>query len=417
MRHITNKPRILIALVASAAVATIATGCSAPSGSGEEIVVQFWDQYPQYQEGSAWVDQIQACADEAGVKVNRTVSESTALLNNALLAAQQKAAPDVIVLDNATISTLASAGALVPNDESGLSAEGVLPALLEAGIWEGKTYGTYFGANTTALYYNKTVLAEAGVDVATVTDWASLEAAFEKVAAIGKMPMTFSAVGTEEGTFQFLEWFWGADGDLRQMDDAGGVAALTLWTDWVAKGWAPQSVLTNNQFAAFDQFLTGEYAFVQGGPWSVPFANDSGMDYGIMSIPGQNGGIAPATPGGEFIALPRQVDTARYAASSAIINCLTSPDNIIEVLASLNYIATTEEGQAIQIENDPAIQIWVDTINNARMRTGDGLGTDYPIISQQLWTAMQNAISGTLSPEQALKDGQEKATEEIANAG
>ena len=46
----------------------------------------------------------------------------------------------------------------------------------------------------------------------------------------------------------------------------------------------------------------------------------------------------------------------------------------------------------------------MDTINSARMRTGDGLGTDYPIISQQLWTAMQNAISGTLSPEQALKD-------------
>ena len=78
------------------------------------------------------------------------------------------------------------------------------------------------GANTLALYYNKDVLAAARVDPASVRDWASLTAALAKVKAAGKKGITFSAIGTEEGSFQFLPWFWGARGDLTHLDCAGG---------------------------------------------------------------------------------------------------------------------------------------------------------------------------------------------------
>ena len=73
----------------------------------------------------------------------------------------------------------------------------------------GSTYGVPIGANTLALYYNPKVLKAAGVSPSSITSWASLTAALAKVKAIGKKGITFSAINTEEGSFQFLPWFWG----------------------------------------------------------------------------------------------------------------------------------------------------------------------------------------------------------------
>ena len=125
------------------------------------------------------------------------------------------------------------------------------------------------GANTLALYYNKKVLTAAGVDIASVKDWASLTAALAKVKAAGKKGITFSAIGTEEGSFQFLPWFWGAGADLTELDSAQGVAALTLWKDWLKKGYAPNSVINNTQTTSWQEFATGDYAFAENGTWQL----------------------------------------------------------------------------------------------------------------------------------------------------
>src|ERR1039457_4855404 len=93
-------------------------------------VYQFWDQYPQYNASSTWAKLVESCGVQAGVTIDRTTSDTTALLSKALLAAEQHHSPDVIIIDNATAATLAQAGALVPNSQSGLSTTGVLPSLL-----------------------------------------------------------------------------------------------------------------------------------------------------------------------------------------------------------------------------------------------------------------------------------------------
>jgi multiple sugar transport system substrate-binding protein len=49
------------------------------------------------------------------------------------------------------------------------------------------------------------------------------------VKTAGKKGITFSAIGTEEGSFQFLPWFWGAGAQLTQLDSPQATAALDLW--------------------------------------------------------------------------------------------------------------------------------------------------------------------------------------------
>ncbi|MEU8280450.1 extracellular solute-binding protein, partial [Microbispora bryophytorum] len=126
----------------------------------------------------------------AGVTVKRTGYDTTDLTNKALLAAQQGNSPDVLIVDNPVVSTLAEAGVLTTTEENKLDVASIAPNLLAAGQLGGKTYGVPIGANTLALYYNKEVLKKAGVDADAVKDWASLTAALEKVKAAGKKGIT-----------------------------------------------------------------------------------------------------------------------------------------------------------------------------------------------------------------------------------
>ncbi|MGR6974422.1 sugar ABC transporter substrate-binding protein [Streptomyces cynarae] len=410
----SSSRRLLAAASLSTVVALVGTACSSGSDStgtkgADSGTYTVWDPYPQFAGGSAWTKLLDKCGSQAGVKIKRTGFDTSDLANKTLLAAQQGNSPDVLIVDNPVVSTLAEAGVLTTTDDNKLDTSKVDPNLLAAGQSGGKTYGTPIGANTLALYYNKKVLKEAGVDIASVKDWTSLTAALEKVKKAGKKGVTFSAIGTEEGSFQFLPWFWGAGAKLTELDSAEGVSALSLWKDWLKKGYAPNSVLNNTQTTSWQEFATGDYAFAENGTWQLANAEKAGFDYGVLPIPAASGGTAAAPTGGEFVTIPVQSDTGRYATSEKLAACLTSTQNLYDTDTTLSYVAPTSEVQAKQVAANAKLKPWVDAVKSAKGRTSDDLGTKYPKISEQLWKAVQSALSGSKSPKDALAAAQSAA--------
>lgn len=398
----------LAALVAAGgAVACSSSGDSSGPGAGGTYTI--WDPYPQYDNSSAWVQLLTKCGTDAGVTVTRTAYDTSDLTNKALLAAQQGNSADVLIVDNPVVSTLAKAGVLTTTAETKIDTSAISPNLLGAGQSGGKTYGIPIGANTLALYYNKKVLQVAGVDIASVRDWASLTDALAKVKAAGKKGITFSAIGTEEGSFQFLPWFWGSGAKLTKLDSPEAVAAVTLWTDWLTKGYAPNSVINNTQTTSWQEFATGEYAFAENGTWQLANAKKAGFEYGIIAIPGMNGGTAPAPTGGEFVTVPVQKKTARYATSEKLVKCIASTENSLATTTALSYIAPTEAVQAKQVAANPELKVWVEAVKAAKGRTGDDLGTRYPKISEPMWKAVQAALSGSKTPQAAMAEAQQTA--------
>ncbi len=407
--------RVLVAGVAAVAVAGGLAACSSSSSGGSAAgasgggTYTVWDPYPQFDDASAWVQLLKKCGTDAGVTVKRTAFDTTDLTSKVLLAAQQGNSPDVLIVDNPVVSTLADAGVLTTTDEMKVDTSAVSPNLLAAGQTGGKTYGIPIGANTLALYYNKAVLKAASVDPAAVTDWASLTTALGKVKASGKKGITFSAIGTEEGSFQFLPWFWGAGAQLTQLDSAPAVSALTLWTDWLHNGYALNSVINNTQTTSWQEFATGQYAFGENGTWQLNNAKKAGFDYGIIPIPAKTGGTAPAPTGGEFVTVPVQKQTGRYATTEKIVTCLASPDNLYNTDSTLSYIAPVKAVQDKQVAANPDLKVWVAAVAAAKGRTSDDLGTKYPKISQPMWTAVQAALSGAKPPQAALSAAQQTA--------
>jgi multiple sugar transport system substrate-binding protein len=405
--------RTLTAAIATACALATVTACGGGSGSsssGSSSTYTFWDPYPQFDASSDWGKRVTACGTEAGVKVKRTAYDTTDLGNKALLAAQQGNAPDVMLVDNPVVSTLVEAGILTRTSDLGLDTATIQKNIIGAGTLDNAAYGIPIGANTLALYYNKKVLSAAHVDPAGIKDWPSLTAALKKIKASGKKGITFSAINTEEGSFQFLPWFWGAGGDLTRLDSPKGVAALTLWKQWVDAGYAPKDVLNNTQTTSWQEFATGDYAFGENGTWQLANAEKAGFPYGIVNIPAQNGGSAPVPTGGEFVTVPVQKDTGRYDTTKKIVGCLTSAENLLASDTTLTYVAPTAAVQAQQVKANAKLKPWVAAVAAARGRTSGGLGTKYPTISQPMWTAVQAALSGSKSPAAALSDAQTAAS-------
>ncbi|MFD5462592.1 extracellular solute-binding protein [Kitasatospora sp. NPDC127059] len=412
----TASRRLALASLAVAIVVTGASACSGSSGtsagsSGSASgTYTIWDPYPQFDAGSDWAKLLNTCGTQAGVTVKRTAFDTTDLTNKALLAAQQGNSPDVLIVDNPVVSTLAEAGVLTATDENKIDTSQALPNLLGAGQSGGKTYGTPIGANTLALYYNKSVLQAAGVDVASIKDWASLNAALEKVKAAGKKGITFSAIGTEEGSFQFLPWYWGSGARLTDVASDQAVSAVSLWQNWLKSGYAPNSVINNTQTTSWQEFATGQFAFAENGTWQLANAKKAGFDYGILPIPTMNGGTAAAPTGGEFVTVPVQSDKGRYGTSAKLVSCLTSAENLVATDATLSYVAPTKAAQDKQVAANPDLAVWVQAVSAAKGRTSDNLGTKYPEISEQLWGAVQSSLTGAKSPKDALSAAQAAAT-------
>ncbi|MFJ5219294.1 extracellular solute-binding protein [Streptomyces sp. NPDC088354] len=410
--HSTSRQRRLTAVaLTTLTLAVSATACSSGSGSSGSKdaaggTYTVWDPYPQFAKDSDWAKLLDQCGTKAGVKIKRTAFDTSDLANKTLLAAQQDNSPDILIVDNPVVSTLAEAGVLTTTDDNKLDTSKTDANLLAAGQSGGKTYGTPIGANTLALYYNKEVLRKAGVDASSVKDWESLTAALAKVKKAGKKGITFSAIGTEEGSFQFLPWFWGSGAKLTALDSAQGVTALSLWKGWLDNGYAPNSVLNNTQTTSWQEFASGDYAFGENGTWQLANAKKAGFDYGVIPIPAAEGGNAAAPTGGEFVTIPVQNDSARYGTSQKLVTCLTSGDSLYKTDTTLSYVAPTSEVQDKQVAANADLKPWADAVRAARGRTSDNLGTKYPKISEQMWKAVQAALSGSKSPKAALSEAQ-----------
>jgi multiple sugar transport system substrate-binding protein len=382
-------------------------GGGGSSASGGSYTI--WDPYPQFDNSSAWVKLLQTCGSDAGVTIKRTGFDTTDLTTKVLLAAQQGNSPDVLIVDNPVVSTLADAGVLTDTSASKLDTSSIQANILAAGQLNGKTYGVPIGANTLALYYNKNVLDAAGVDPTSIKDWSSLTAALQKIKGAGKKGITFSAIGTEEGSFQFLPWFWGSGANLTDLGSSQAVSALTLWTDWVKNGLAPNSVINDTQTTSWQEFASGDFGFGENGTWQLANAQKAGFPYGIISIPGENGGGAPVPTGGEFVTIPVQKSTDRYSTDEKLVSCLTNADNAYTTDTTLSYVGATKAVQDKQAAANAALQPWISAVQNAKGRTSDNLGTKYPKISEQLWKAVQGALSGSQSPQSALSAAQSAA--------
>lgn len=207
-----------------------------------------------------------------------------------------------------------------------------IPVFLEPSILNGQTYGLPVAASARAMYYNKDLFEQAGVE--TVPDtWEELIEAARKISALGDDIAGFGLQGKEiETDVYFYYAFWAFGGNLVEedgtsgLDTEAGYQAASLYKSLIDEGLTQPGVTSYNREDVQNLFKQGKVGMMITAPFLASQIKDEAPDlnYGVAAI--------PAGPDG---------DRGTYGVTDSII-MFENSENKDVAWAFLDMIFTTE---------------------------------------------------------------------------
>ncbi|MFF6809799.1 ABC transporter substrate-binding protein [Streptomyces sp. NPDC012403] len=299
------------AVILSLALAASACGGGSSTGGGSNDSPKELTYWASNQGASIEVDkkvlqpELDKFEKQTGIKVKLEVVPWSDLLNRILTATTSGQGPDVLNIGNTWSASLQATGALLPWDAKNFDKIGgrdrfVDSALGSTGVEGQDPAAVPLYSMAYALYYNKQMFADAGIDGPPAT-WDELVAAGKKLSGDGKWGLGMEGSNPSENihhAFVFAKQhgadFFTADGEADFTND-GAVAAVKQYVDLMAKD---KIIAPGNAEYAQNQSVS-DFAKGRTGMllWQSASANltSQGMSedaYGIAPVPVQSG-----TPG------------------------------------------------------------------------------------------------------------------------
>ena len=274
--------------------------------------------------------------------------------------------------------------------------------MVDATSYQGKLYGLAPVTNTIALFYNKHMLQEAGVEPPKT--WEELKAAAKKLTKPGQYGIAFNANATYEGSWQFLPAMWTNGGDETDLTSPQVAEALQLWVDLVKSGSASKSVINWTQGDVNDQFMAGKAAMMVNGPWQIPALEKTpNVKWDVVKFPVNKPDQTPVAPlGGEAWTVPLNKDQAKQAKAADFVKCLNSDENELALAEGPVHHPTKTALLDQYVKDVPAMKAFTEQVKTARSRTGE-LGDKWPDAAKVIYTAIQLALTGKASAQDAFK--------------
>jgi multiple sugar transport system substrate-binding protein len=297
------KQRLIVALAAGAAALIAMAGCGSSTGpsSSSTTLTFFGADYgtgPANSTTKYW-DAIAAAFHKANpsIKVNVQTVDWTDFPNKVQTLLQNHQFPDVLEGDPAP--PLAAQHVLYKSSDVLSNIGNIMPKFLNDTAYQGTPYGIPFATSTRVLYYNKKILAAAGITSPPQT-WAQLQADAAKIKAKGYIGYGLP-LGSEEPQAESLMWFLGAGGGYMSggkytINSAQNVHALQFVSQLAKSGVTQPSPGTTDRKDVWTQFAQGKIGMVGGMPALDPIIQSAGVlktsDYATSAFPGENGPLA-----------------------------------------------------------------------------------------------------------------------------
>jgi len=394
------------------ALALAGVSLAALSAKAEDVKITVWSLDRDIQPAPNLIKDFNALKN--GIQVEYRYIQFDDVVSEAMRAYSTGNAPDIIAIDNPNHAMFAARGAFLDITDKIASSEVIkpdnyFPGPLKSTTWDGKYFGIPKATNTIALYYNKDLFKAAGLDPAKPpVTWEELVADAKKLTDPSKnvYGMAFSAKANEEGTFQFLPWAQMAGATYKNINTDGAVKALEVWKQIMSEKLASPDTLTRSQWDATATFNAGNAAMAISGPWEIDrMLKDAKFDWGVALLP-------VPTPDA-----PRSSAMGDY--NWAIFSKTKHPEEafkVVEYFASQDKdmfkrfgqlparsdIAIPPTGNALK---DEALKVFVEQLKYAQPR---GPSPEWPKISKAIQDAIQAALTGQMSPKEALDQAAEK---------
>jgi multiple sugar transport system substrate-binding protein len=292
--------------------------------------------------------------------------------------------------------------------------EQIDPALLDTMRWEGHLWSIPFGTNNVGIFYRPSLFQAAGIQDLPQS-WAEFRAlARQLTGSWGKTRRhgILLPLGKGEWTvFMWLPFLWSAGGDLLtpagQVDlvTPEAIAALQFWQDLVRDGSAVLSQPERGY--ELTQFLAGRVAMQLTGPWTLRQLNATGVDYGVIPIPGNP---EPATSlGGEnlfvFKTTPRRQQAALEFAAWVLSEEFQTTWALGTGYLPVNLQSRQSQEYQAFVQAHPVLEVFLEQATVGRSRP---ILPDYSRLSDALGRAIEAVLLGKSDPRTALQDAQSR---------
>ncbi|MFB5190623.1 ABC transporter substrate-binding protein [Alicyclobacillus fastidiosus] len=419
--------------------ATSSSGSKDSSSSGGVVQLTYWNMW-----SGQWEQVVQKMVDQfnathPNIHVNMLAVPSASGDQKLLTAIAAGNPPDVFTEWNASIGQFAAKGAVMNLDKfmtgkyAGLK-NWFYPAVTKFGTYDGNLYAMPWTENTFDLYYNKTMLKEAGLNPNDPpTTLAQLWSDQDKEWKFGN-----GGVVTQMGFYpsqnfeQLMPVFGLSDTDLYH-DGKYDLLNAKAENDmsWIAQykkyPYSQVSAFTSGLNSAAggstDAFDIGKAGFTISGMWEMGQIqqDDPSLDYGVVPIPAAPGGNANATwINGNYNMIPTGSKHPQQAFE--FISWLAGYENAAwaaEAYPTGGWVPNSPE-----ITKQPAYQKWlsqdptrkqfVDVLDNPKDTT-DPVTPAAMLYQTQLVNAEDYVLQGKKSVQQALSDLQNQANQELQN--
>lgn len=271
---------------------------------------------------------------------------------------------------------------------------------LEPCTVEGRIMGLPCGLNCTALFYNKDILEEKGMEVPL--DWEMLCQTAKGVSGTNVYGYGQSALQSEESLYSFLPMLWSMGGDVDAINSESSRRAFEILEELAKSGaMNKQSIsLTGSDLAG--QFAEGNVVMMANGMGMVDLIREQNpeLDFGVTTIP--QSGQAVSTTGGEIFGV---MSERHEEEAIQFLQFVSEKERLISYIDALNMLAPREDIMLQQYQNDPLLRNFVEIFKTARPRE---FSEDWTPVSVVISEAIEEIIIGERDMNEVLDEAAEQ---------
>lgn len=314
--------------------------------------------------------------------------------------------PDVLVFDSPDFATFAANGYFLDITDY-MNEWGEIDNFYEGPLnsvtYDGKIYGLPWYSNNLAIYYNKQMLEEAGVEPPTT--WEELEEAAAALTKDGVYGFGMALPKSEVGTFQYIPWLYSAGGDISDLSSDAAIEALTFVSGLVEKGYMSKEVVNWAHGDLEKAFLGEKVAMIEFGSWGISSLSAAEFEWGVVPMPAKEAnGESITVIGGYNVGISK--DCENIDAALAFLEFIGSKEQAASYAESVGCIPVRGDVEENEFWEKEPMKIFADSMPNAVSR----VNPFWPDLSANVQTAIQGAVTGEKTPEEALMEANEKNT-------
>jgi len=365
--------------------------------------------------------------DNPGIKLRPIYSGSyQESIAKALTAVKASDPPVLSILLSTDMYTLIDEDAIIPFDDvmkpaDQAWAKSFYPSFMENSQTGGKTWGIPFQRSTIVLYWNKEMFKAAGLDPnrppqtwAEQLDYAQKLTKRDASGNVSQWGIQVPSSGFPYWLFQAFAIQNGvnlmnAAGTQTYYDRPEVIAALSYWVDLARKhkvhpegivewGTTPRDFFERKM--AMMWTTTGNLTNVK---------NNAKFDFGVAMLPAGKQRGSP-TGGGNFYLFKKTTPAQREAALK-FVKWVTQPERAAQWGIDTGYVAVTPAAfetpvMKKYVQDFPPAAVARDQLPYAKAELSTH---DNQRVTKALNDGLQAALTGTKTPEQAMKDAQREA--------